>query len=82
MTNKEYWSGLINKYEMMSDEEFARLIEEIDRDSAEIFLIKDNTVEYVFNDYIGKDDKPEYHAVLFDVQEDFSLDMSEEGAAA
>ena len=43
MTNKEYWDRLIHKYETMSDEEFMRLVEEIDNDCESVFLIAENS---------------------------------------
>lgn len=82
MTNKEYWDGLIRKYETMSDEEFMRLMEEIDNDCEPVFFIEDDSVEYVINDPAEKDCKYEYRIEFFDVKNRFSSNMDEEGAAA
>ncbi len=41
MDNSTYWEYLINKYENMSDEDFEKLVDELDQKN-EPFLISEN----------------------------------------
>lgn len=83
MTNKEYWDGLFKEYEAMSDEEFARLIEEIEQEDEDIFLIASPYVEYVFQDAPKNDNSDIEYSITPSISyDDFSADMHEEELAA
>ena len=43
MMNKEYWDRLIHKYKTTPDEEFMRLMEDIDNDCEPVFLIAESS---------------------------------------
>lgn len=82
MTNQEYWNGLIRKYESMSDENFSRIVDEIEKTTAPFFFLEDDYIEYVFDGFTENVSNMKYHAELSNVQNTFSCDMDEEGFAA
>lgn len=82
MTNQEYWDALIHKYETMSDEEFSRILENTEENTASFFFLENDCIEYVFDSFTEDVNRMKYHVELVNVQDFFSADMDEEGFAA